>query len=101
MNDNVNSPNHYTAGGIETIDYIKAKQSPEQFYGYCTGNILKYVSRARFKNNLEDLKKAKVYLDWLIENEEKQAEKLEAAKRSLFSKRKRVKRDGMINKTIH
>lgn len=67
--DTINSPNHYTAGGIETIDYIKAKMTPDQFGGYCTGNILKYISRYPFKNGVEDLRKARVYLDWLIEAE--------------------------------
>lgn len=67
--DVVNSPNHYTAGGIETIDYIKAKMTSDQFAGYCTGNILKYISRYPFKNGVEDLEKAKVYLEWLISAE--------------------------------
>lgn len=57
--DPVNSPAHYTAGGIETIDYIEAKQ-----LNYHLGNVVKYVSRAGKKNEmLEDLKKAKWYLD--------------------------------------
>lgn len=43
--------------------------TPDQFGGYCTGNILKYISRYPFKNGVEDLKKARVYLDWLIEAE--------------------------------
>lgn len=67
--DVVNSPNHYTAGGIETIDYIKAKMTSDQFAGYCTGNILKYISRYPFKNGVEDLEKSKVYLEWLISAE--------------------------------
>lgn len=39
--DPVNSPDHYTFGGIETIDYLKAKLSPEEFAGFCRGNVLK------------------------------------------------------------
>lgn len=70
MSDNVNSPDHYTAGGIETIDIIKAKLTPEEFAGYCKGNVIKYVTRANLKGGLEDLKKAGVYLDWLIESME-------------------------------
>lgn len=66
------SPGHYTAGGIETIDYIRAKMSQEEFKGYCKGNILKYMSRSRLKGEeLKDLKKARVYLEWLIEALEK------------------------------
>ena len=63
--DNIN-PDHYKVGGIETFDFITAKTSPEQLAGYCKGNIIKYVTRADHKNGVEDLKKAKWYLDKLI-----------------------------------
>ena len=69
-NDAVNHPNHYTQGGIETIDYIRAKMTPEAFQGYCMGNVMKYTSRYNHKNGLEDLKKAQVYLKWAIESME-------------------------------
>lgn len=66
--DNVNSPSHYNTGGsIECIDYIKDFLSGEEYIGYLRGNIAKYLHRWRYKNGLEDLKKAKVYLGWLIE----------------------------------
>lgn len=65
--DMVNRPPHYTAGGIETIDYIEAKG-----LNYHLGNVVKYVSRAGMKGNaLEDLKKAKWYLEREINNREK------------------------------
>lgn len=64
-NDNVNNPAHYTAGGIETLDYIKAKV--KDYPSYVVGNILKYVSRYEHKNGIEDLKKAQFYLNDLIE----------------------------------
>lgn len=70
MSDNVNNPDHYTAGGIETIDFIRAKLTPEQLKGYFLANCLKYLSRAQHKNGVEDLKKAEVYLRWLIETYE-------------------------------
>lgn len=64
----VNNPPHYTAGGIETIDYIEAKD-----LNYHLGNVVKYVSRAGMKGNaLEDLKKAKWYLEREINNREKE-----------------------------
>lgn len=63
--DNVNNPSHYTAGGIETLDYIKAKI--KDYPSYVAGNILKYVSRYEHKNGIEDLKKAQFYLNDLIE----------------------------------
>lgn len=68
MGDNIN-PNHYKIGGIETIDYLKAKMTDEQFKGFLIGNILKYVSRYPHKNGIEDLKKANWYLNKLIEEE--------------------------------
>lgn len=63
--DNVNNPAHYKAGGVETLDYIKAKV--KDYPSYVTGNILKYVSRYEHKNGIEDLKKAQFYLNDLIE----------------------------------
>lgn len=66
------NPSHYTSGKIETIDYIEDKLSTDSFEGYCAGNVLKYMSRYRNKNGLEDLKKAKWYLNRLIGFMEKQ-----------------------------
>ncbi|ECB9650013.1 DUF3310 domain-containing protein [Listeria monocytogenes] len=63
-NDNVNHPAHYTSGGIETLDYIKAKV--KDYPSYAAGNILKYVSRFEHKNGIEDLKKAQAYLNDLV-----------------------------------
>jgi hypothetical protein len=64
ITDNVNSPAHYKAGGIETIDFIEAKE-----LGYNLGNVIKYVSRADHKGNkLEDLQKAQWYLAREIKN---------------------------------
>ena len=57
--DMVNHPPHYKAGGIETIDFIEAKN-----LGYNLGNVVKYVTRAHHKGALlEDLKKAQWYLN--------------------------------------
>jgi hypothetical protein len=65
MKNNIN-PYHYKTGGIETIDIVKAKLSKPEFLGFCKGNIIKYVTRANYKNGLEDYKKAQWYLDKLI-----------------------------------
>jgi hypothetical protein len=67
--DNVNQPAHYTVGGIETIDFIRSKLTPEEFRGYCKGNALKYVTRELHKNGDEDLRKAGVYLGWAVGGE--------------------------------
>ena len=56
--DMVNHPAHYKAGGIETIDFIEAKQ-----LNYHLGNVVKYITRADLKGDrLENLKKAQWYL---------------------------------------
>lgn len=69
MSDNVNHPAHYTQGGIECIEAIKASMSREAFCGYLKGNALKYIWRYSQKGGVEDLRKAAVYLNWLIEAE--------------------------------
>ena len=70
MSDNVNHPEHYTSGGIECIDAIRASLGDKEFADYCKGNIIKYLWRYRHKNGTEDLRKAQVYLNWMIEAEE-------------------------------
>ena len=68
--DKVNHPSHYTQGGIECIRCIEASMKPEGFQDYCKGNVIKYIYRWRDKGGVEDLKKASVYLNWLIESAE-------------------------------
>ena len=65
--DKVNSPPHYGQGKIECIDYIKDFLTPEEFIGYLRGNIAKYLHRFRYKNGIEDLKKAEWYLKYLTQ----------------------------------
>ena len=66
MEDMVNHPIHYNKAGIETIDAIEAVTT-DGFKYYLQGNILKYIWRYEYKNGVEDLKKARWYLDKLIE----------------------------------
>lgn len=64
--DVVNHPSHYKQGGIETIDFIEAKQLT-----YNLGNVVKYITRAGIKNkatHIEDLEKAAWYLSREIQN---------------------------------
>lgn len=70
QHDPVNSPSHYTQGGIECIDAIEAALTPEEFRGFCKGNALKYMWREKHKNGGEDLRKAEWYLSRLIKREE-------------------------------
>jgi len=66
MNDSVNHPSHYQ-GDIEVIDYLRDKLTAEELQGFYKGNIIKYISRARLKNGNEDLRKARRYIDYLLE----------------------------------
>ena len=70
--DKIKSPNHYKLEGLncETIDVVKARLGKDGFKAFCIGNVLKYVLRAEKKNGLEDYKKSKQYLEWIIEGEE-------------------------------
>jgi len=71
--DMVNQPTHYTHGGIETIDYMEAKSTPEEFSGHLRLTAIKYLSRAGLKEStLMDLKKAQWYVNELVTFVEKQ-----------------------------
>ena len=61
MSDKIN-PSHYQQGDIEVIDFIL-----DQKMTYTEGNIIKYLCRYKFKNGIEDLRKAQWYLETLIE----------------------------------
>jgi hypothetical protein len=68
IHDVINRPAHYTDGGIEVIDFIEAKR-----LGYHLGNVIKYICRAGKKGTnmgLQDLEKARWYLDRAIEKNE-------------------------------
>jgi len=64
--DNINHPAHYTQGGIECIEAIKASMTTSEFRGYLKGNAMKYMWRYQLKNGVEDLRKAQWYLNRLI-----------------------------------
>ncbi len=65
MKEKVNHPDHYNSGRYEVVDVIDDAGFGE---GFCLGNALKYILRAKHKENyVEDLKKAKWYLEYLIQ----------------------------------
>lgn len=64
MADMIQNPPHYANNEIEPIDYIIANKLT-----YCEGNVVKYITRWRGKGGIEDLKKAKQYIDFIIEKE--------------------------------
>ncbi len=60
----VNHPLHYNAGNIEIIDAIE-----DWNMNFSEGNVVKYISRWKYKGGIEDLKKAKQYIDFIIDKE--------------------------------
>lgn len=63
---NVAQQKHYTQWKMQPITFIVVND-----LDFCQGNVIKYVMRYKEKNGLEDLKKAKVYIDYLIQKLEK------------------------------
>jgi hypothetical protein len=71
----IHNPTHYTRGGIEAIDVIEAWR-----LNYHTGNVIKYLCRAGVKNkseHIQDLQKARWYLDREIKRLSKPSEKID------------------------
>jgi hypothetical protein len=64
INDEVNHPARYTQGKIEVIDFIEDQQ-----LDFSAGNVVKYLCRYQLKGGLEDLEKARWYLNRLIKQE--------------------------------
>ena len=67
---NIN-PAHYRKGGLEVIDILEAKLTPEEFKGVCKGFAIKYILRADMKNGTEDYEKALWYIDRLVKYQKK------------------------------
>jgi hypothetical protein len=65
--DKINHPSHYADGKVECIDAMEVVLKDLQgMEALCTGNVLKYIWRWKKKNGIEDLRKAKWYLERLI-----------------------------------
>lgn len=71
QSDQVNHPPHYQRDGIECIEAIEAALTPEEFRGYCKGNVIKYTWRERYKGQDQDLAKSQWYLNRYLEKEKK------------------------------
>ena len=72
--DPVNHASHYNDGAIECIDALEASMTPIEYAGFLKGQVFKYIWRYRLKGKpVEDLKKARYYLDRLIQITEKEA----------------------------
>ena len=68
--DNVNHPAHYETGKFECIDVMVETQGEEAVKAYCLCAAFKYLYRHKRKNGLEDIKKARWYLDKYLELED-------------------------------
>ena len=67
MIDVVNHPSHYESGQFECIDVMEETQGKEAVMDFCICNAFKYLYRHNRKNGIEDIKKAKWYIDKYIE----------------------------------
>lgn len=75
MADSINHPAHYTQGGIECIEAIKAAVTGlEGIEAVCTGSAIKYLWRWKQKNGAEDLRKAIWYIERLIKEIKEKSE---------------------------
>lgn len=61
--------NHYSKGDIECIDAIRSALTPEEYRGFCKGNIIKYIWRERHKGHSKDIEKAYDYLTWIMKQD--------------------------------
>ena len=66
----VNHPQHYESGAFECIDVMAETQGAEAVLSFCICNAFKYLYRHNRKNGIEDIKKAKWYIDKYIEIKE-------------------------------
>ena len=69
-------PSYYHQNGQDLIDHLSEIFNTDMFIGFMTGNIFKYLTHWQQKNGIEDLKKAQVYLNRLIEFEKQQNQSL-------------------------
>ena len=67
--DMVNHPPHYNTGKFESIDVMMETQGVEAVQDFCMCNAFKYIYRHKFKNGIEDIRKAKWYIDTYLELE--------------------------------
>lgn len=74
MEEKVNHPSHYNSSKMETIDVLLNTLTFEEYKGFLKGNIIKYLCRYEHKNGIEDLEKAKWYIQRLIEDQKKKNE---------------------------
>lgn len=92
MDTSIDHPPHYadSFGGVECIEAIESSMSLEEFKGFLKGNVQKYVWRYSKKNGVEDLKKAKWYLERLIGIKEFEETLTKSVANEISEKRKKI-----------
>lgn len=92
MDTSIDHPPHYadSFGGVECIEAIESSMSIEEFKGFLKGNVQKYVWRYSKKNGVEDLKKAKWYLERLIGIKEFEETLTKSVANEISEKRKKI-----------
>lgn len=92
MDISIDHPPHYadSFGGVECIEAIESSMSLEEFKGFLKGNVQKYVWRYSKKNGVEDLKKAKWYLERLIGIKEFEETLTKSVANEISEKRKKI-----------
>lgn len=70
--DIVKKPEHYHKYNMDTLTFLEHGFPPEVLKGFCLGSAIKYLQRYELKNGLQDLEKAKFYVDKLIELKKKE-----------------------------
>jgi hypothetical protein len=66
--DSVRAPTNRAAGGMEVIDILRSKLSPEEFHGFLKGSAIQHLLGAEHKGGAQDYKMARVYSTWLAES---------------------------------
>lgn len=92
MDTSIDHPPHYadSFGGVECIEAIESSMSLEEFKGFLKGNVQKYVWRYSKKNGVEDLKKARWYLERLISIKEFEETLTKSVANEISEKRKKI-----------
>lgn len=93
MSDPVNHPDHYTQGAFECIDAMLDTQGVQAVRNYCICNAFKYIWRHNLKNNDQDIRKAKWYIDKYLELSESPEDK------NCFKKEISVSSNGDVHET--
>ena len=65
QSNNVVHLDHYNRTSVEVIDTLRGMMTDDEYRGFLIGNVVKYISRYSLKNGIEDIEKAKYYLNLL------------------------------------